>query len=480
MTDIKAQILARRLQRMALEGPSLGCELPSKREHPVVPFARHPAVICEVKRRSPSRGDISPGLKAVDQARHYVESGVLTVSVLTEEDWFKGSLQDLMDVKRAFPQLCVLRKDFLATEEDLKVSWLAGADAVLLIASLLPQNELHNLYKKALELGLEVFMEIHSPEDAQKVRALAPRFTGINSRNLTDFSIDRALPLLTRPSIDWPSKVIYESGIFRLEEAQFASSSGFGGVLVGEAAVRLPALARELTQGFTPWSPTEPLNFWARLLSRKKPTRPLVKICGLARTQDTILADELGVDLLGFILAPSPRQVTPEFIASLPATQALKVGVLTLKEGEEVPAAVVDLLNRGLLDALQFHGNETQELLDAYGTRAYKGLRYQSPTQLESLAKALPPRILVDAFSTHASGGTGQRIPDHELVPLKRALGGQQLWLAGGLNPSNVAEAIRTWLPELIDASSGLEREPGQKDHKKLHLYLREIQNACI
>jgi indole-3-glycerol phosphate synthase/phosphoribosylanthranilate isomerase len=112
-SDIKRDIVCRRLERIATEGFELGHPVPATRQAPLVPFDRPPFVICEVKRRSPSKGVIAGDLDAVAQARRYVEAGVKTISVLTEEDQFGGSLADLMDVKNAFPEIAVLRKDFL-------------------------------------------------------------------------------------------------------------------------------------------------------------------------------------------------------------------------------------------------------------------------------------------------------------------------------------------------------------------------------
>jgi indole-3-glycerol phosphate synthase/phosphoribosylanthranilate isomerase len=484
LSDIKRDIVAKRLARVAQEGFSLGHPVPAQREVPLVAFDRPPFVICEVKRRSPSRGEIQGDLDAVAQARRYVEAGVKTISVLTEEDYFSGSLQDLMDVKKAFPDVAVLRKDFLVRREDLDVAFRAGADAVLLIASLLSADELADLKTWGESLGLAVFVEVHDAADVAKARPLKPRFTGINCRNLGDFSIDRALPLKVRPLVDWTTRLVFESGISRLEEASWAGESGFQGVLVGEGAVRNPGLARELATGFRPPSvhhPSDDVSFWSRLYSRLRPGRPLVKICGLAHRQDAELAQELGADLLGFILAPSPRRVDAGFLRSLRAIRALKVGVVTMGPHEPVPDELVDLLDDGLLDALQFHGQETPALVDIWASRGYKAVRANSSAALGPFQKGIAPRILADAFVKDSegrilTGGTGQRIPNDVLA----TLGSQTLWLAGGLGPENIAEVIHTWHPELIDASSSLEAVPGHKDPAKLKAYFQEIDHACL
>ncbi len=482
MEDVKRAIVARRLERIAVEGFTFGHDVPAQRQVPLVPFDRAPFVICEVKRRSPSKGAIAEGLDAVGQARLYVESGVKTISVLTEEDHFGGSLADLMAVKRAFPDTAFLRKDFLVRTEDLDVSWRAGADAVLLIASLLSPGELARLKAHAEALGLEVFVEVHDEDDVAKARPLRPAYTGINCRDLTDFSIDRAIPLMVRPLIDWPTRLVFESGIFRPEEAEWVALAGFQGILVGEGAVKDPTLAGKLASSFAPevtHHPDPHPSFWARLYARRSKGgsgyRPLVKVCGLAHYDDLALADELGADLVGFIFAPSKRHVDPAFVRHAPRTKALRVGVVQLGPGQTVPEDIAALVDEGFLDALQFHGTEDRSLVDAWADRGYKALGATGPESWQPWLSAVAPRVLADV----GTGGSGQPVGDATLTALAATpLGGTRLWLAGGLGPENVADKIVRWKPELIDASSGLEESPGHKDPAKLRHYFREIERA--
>ncbi len=475
MDDIKKAIVARRLERIAVEGFAFGHPVPEHRAVPVVPFDRAPFVICEVKRRSPSKGVISGGLDAVGQARLYVESGVKTISVLTEEDQFGGSLLDLMAVKNAFPDTAVLRKDFLVRREDIDVSYRAGADAVLLIASLLTAAELADLKTYAEGLGLAVFLEVHDEADCVKAAPLQPAYTGINCRDLTDFSIDRAIPLMTRAHVTWPTRLVFESGIFRPEEAQWAADAGFQGVLVGEGAVKDPTLARRLTASFKPGAVRHPdigAGFWAKLYARRA-GRPLVKICGLAHYDDLELADGLGADAVGFIFAPSKRQIGPDFVRRAPKTRALKVGVVQLDGA--VPDDIAALLDEGYLDALQFHGSEPPPLVDSWASRGYKALSLQGEASWKPWNGSVAPRLLADA----GSGGTGKPIPDNELSAFSgSSFGGKSLWLAGGLGPDNIAERIERWRPELVDASSGLEASPGRKDPALLRRYFKEIDRV--
>ncbi len=240
--NIRDAIVSKRRMRIGREGHALGARIPAKRETPVVPFGRAPGVICEVKRRSPSKGDISAGLDPVRQASLYAAEGITSVSVLTEEDHFRGSLADLISIKRAYPDLSVLRKDFLVDPEDIDISFQAGADAVLLIASVLDGPALKNMHARACELGMAALVELHDEADIEKVCSFSPRLVGINSRNLETFTVDPIHPIALKAKIGWQATLVYESGIRGAEDARLASTSGFDCLLVGEAVLRNPVL----------------------------------------------------------------------------------------------------------------------------------------------------------------------------------------------------------------------------------------------
>lgn len=464
-------ILKKRLEAMSRLGPEFGHPVPDRRQVPLVPFLRKPAVICEIKKRSPSRGDIDPDLNPVDLAAHYRSSGVRTVSVLTEEDRFGGSLADLMAVKSAFPDLAVLRKDFLATEEDVVVSWRAGADAILLIASLLDQKTLADRYNEARRLGLAVLLEVHDRDDLAKARRLRPRFLGINCRDLSSFRVDPMHPLKIRSLVDWNTQVIYESGIMEPYQADWTALNQFHGVLVGEGAVRDQGLARLLVETFRPWPRP---SFWSRLYTPRVNPGTLVKICGITRETDLKMAEQAGADIAGFVLTPSPRQVDPVFIRSLGGTSLLKVGVVQLEAVQGLPPEIEELLEEGSLDALQFHGDETPDLVKSQAHRGYKALSPLTAEECRPWQDIWPPRFLVDAFSPHQKGGTGQRVAEEILEGLQD----HPLWLAGGLGPDNVAQVVQRWKPELVDASSRLEKHPGVKDPEKILRFVEEVRIA--
>lgn len=468
--DIRKEIADKRFQRIKSEGYGLSVQVPAERTVPLINFYNEPFIICEVKRGSPSKGKFASGLNAAEQAGHYYKSGVKQVSVLTEEDRFFGSLQDLIDIKTEYPELSVLRKDFLLDIEDIEVSYLCGADAVLLIASLLEKDNLVAMYNKAMDLGMTALVEVHDKEDVDKVRDLKPELTGINSRNLKNFTIDPLRPLKIRSFIDWDTKVIYESGIRTPRDGEFARDCGFSGVLVGELAVKDKELAGSLVKLFNIERGNSP---WEKLFNRYKQDTPFIKICGLTNKEDFDLAVQLGADLAGFILAESPRKVTPHFIKSLGIQKDIvKVGVVVLKNGEELDSEVLKLVNDGFLDFIQFHGEEDKDKCESYGIPYFKAHRIKDESSLELLG-CFGPADLIDSFSTEAYGGTGKVI-DKKLTGMVGERG--NLWLAGGLNPENIKGIVNEFKPELVDISSGVESKPGKKDHDKLKKYFMELK----
>ncbi|MEW5816958.1 MAG: bifunctional indole-3-glycerol phosphate synthase/phosphoribosylanthranilate isomerase [Spirochaetota bacterium] len=473
-------IVLKRRQRIAESGFNQGIPVPEGRTVPLVPFGRNPFIVCEVKRRSPSKGDIAPGLDAPAQAALYAENGIRSISVLTEHDYFGGSLADLMAVKKRFPGIAVLRKDFLLEPEDVDLSWRAGADAILLIAGILEKKTLELLYKRAQGSGMAVLVEVHGLKDIEKIKPLKPRFTGINSRNLTTFKVDKIHPLKMKKYIQWDTRLVFESGISRYEDALFAFSSGFSGILVGESVIRRPGLIGEIKTALSSGFRGE---FWSRLYARFEPGRPLLKICGLTREEDVYFADDKGADILGFILAESPRMVDPRFVAGLRSTRALKVGVVIANPGKPqgtngsgfVDGSILNLLSGGKLDAVQFHGYESPESCIDLAYPYYKALRIRCDSDIDAISAYHCPRVLLDAFSGKAYGGTGKTIAPALVMAARDKA---PLWLAGGINPTNVEYVVNVFQPELIDVSSGLEDSPGLKSREKIDRFFHRIEAA--
>jgi len=479
MRNIRDEIVAYRRARIAKESHTLGARVPSHRQAPIVPLLGDPPLICEVKRRSPSRGEIYAALDPVELAGRYVANGARSISVLTEEDHFNGSLNDLVVIKQAYPECAVLRKDFLVDLEDIEVSYLAGADAVLLIAAVLSSAQLQELALATQERGMAALVELHGASDVDKARPLRPDLIGINARNLSTFSVDLLDPLRLRHLVDWDHQAVFESGIFTREDARLVAQSGFSAVLVGEAVVRDPGRIRDIAGGFL--DPRRGVrtnhptgDFWSRLVGRN--LRPLVKICGITNRRDAELAVELGADILGFVFADSPRKAEPRMVESLRGLDVLKAAVVVTGGGHgSLPDSVASLLAGGFLDVVQFHGDESPEECASWAYPYYRALRLSSPDDAAPIHSYGSPRVLVDARAASGYGGTGKQLaPD--LIDAAADAG--PLWLAGGLHDQNIAEVVRAYSPELVDASSGLEISPGRKDHRRLERFFKELANV--
>lgn len=486
--NIRDRIVERRKERIAAEGHCFGRTVPDTRMVPLRPFSTSPLCICEIKRRSPSRGALSQNMDPVEQAGLYRAQGCTSISVLTEEDFFGGSLDDLMAVKHAFPDLALLRKDFLVSEDDIRVAWRAGADAILLIASMLTARELADFHTLGTSLGMEVLVEVHSAAEIDKVRPFAPPLVGINCRDLETFALDLLLPLELRRHLDWPCKVVFESGLFSRGDARFAARQDFQGILVGEAVVKRPSLVAELRQGLgeLPQAGQEGRDgyFWnyiANNLAERKvsgTSRPLVKICGLTRTEDARLAHQLGADILGFVFADSPRRASLGVLEASADIPLPKVAVVVAhKEGSSspagLPAEVLEAWNRGLIHAVQFSGDEDGALCESFGLPFYKALRPRSPAELEHTSQFRAPRLLLDAWSATSYGGSGHSASQECIEAFKGPL-----WLAGGIKPSTIAETVLRWKPELVDLASGIESTPGIKSPDLMKQFFKELDHV--
>ncbi|MHB1535636.1 MAG: indole-3-glycerol phosphate synthase TrpC [Acidimicrobiales bacterium] len=194
------------------------------------------AVIAEVKRHSPSRGDLDRGLDPRSLARDYQRGGAAAVSVLTDSEFFHGSPADLI-AARAAVELPVLRKDFTVSPADVCDARLMGADAVLLIAAALSPEELQALLDLSRQLGIDALVEIHDEDEAERTLAAGATLIGINQRNLVSFEVDPArAERLVKVLPDGVVRVA-ESGIRSGEDARRLAAAGFDAVLVGESLV---------------------------------------------------------------------------------------------------------------------------------------------------------------------------------------------------------------------------------------------------
>ena len=497
MKNVIAKIVEMRKKDIENRGYNFGFEIPKNRARQINTFMAQKGVILEIKRASPSKGDISPNLNAVETAKKYRENGANAISCLTEENFFKGNLKDLIEVCNAVQDVAVLRKDFLIDEKEIEIAFLCGADAVLLISGILTLEKMLSMTKKCADLGIRAFCEVRTADDAKKVlkvKKIYPETVvcGVNSRNLKDFSIDLLVPAMLKKTLC--GDVIFESGITTSQAAKKVASMGFSGILLGEFAARNPKKAGEFVKAFQNQNETlcgkkflelaeklnrSPRRFMVGKQSRttvnqknqisesvKKFNPPFIKICGLTRSQDVLLADSLGADFLGFIFAKEfCRNVYGEKFTQiqkiLPQTKAFKVAVITNPNGEEAKLAC-ELVEKGVLDFIQIHGisydevpEKLQNLPHYFALTEKMGNFAELSQKLNSYGEA---RFLQDS-KNHNYGEK------------------EHLWLAGGLNPENVVELCQKFQPELVDVSSGLEDEIcGEKNPDKMRKFFEELE----
>jgi indole-3-glycerol phosphate synthase len=194
------------------------------------------AVISEIKRRSPSKGDLAIGLDPVRLAQQYEAGGAACLSVLTDEDFFGGSAADLVAAREAC-SLPVLRKDFTVSAHDVCDARLMGADCVLLIAAALDQSELMSFLDLARRIGLDALVEIHDEPELQRAIDAGADLIGVNQRDLVTFTVDTARAVRMAPQMPAGVVRVAESGITGPDDAAVLAAAGYHAVLVGEHLV---------------------------------------------------------------------------------------------------------------------------------------------------------------------------------------------------------------------------------------------------
>lgn len=507
MENIIAKIVEQRKKDIENRGYNFGYKIPTKRTRPINKFMAEPGVILEIKRASPSKGDIAPHLNPTETAKTYAKNGAKAISCLTEENYFKGNLQDLIDVCNAVPNVAVLRKDFLIDEKEIEIAYLCGADAVLLISGILSLEKMFSMTKKCRDLGIRAFVEVRSQEDAQKVLEIKKIYAetivcGVNSRNLRDFSVDLLVPAMLKKKLG--GDVIFESGITTSQAAKKVASMGFSGILLGEFAARNPQKAGEFVKAFEnnkenlcgkklielaekvnshntsvivglnptisknkiSVSSTEMTHFETHIETTQSDNhQTLIKICGLTRAEDVLLADSLGADFVGFIFADGfGRNVCgkkfDEIQKILPKIKAFKVAVVTDVQSKETKEAA-NLVEKGILDFIQLHEINYEDVPEYLQKIPHYFAITQKMGNLSEIAEKLnsygEPRFLQD--SKNHDYGTKEH-----------------LWIAGGITEKNVAEICKKFSPELVDVSSGIEDdEVGVKNAEKMKKFFTEL-----
>jgi indole-3-glycerol phosphate synthase/phosphoribosylanthranilate isomerase len=366
--------------------------------------------IAEIKRRSPSAGDLRPDADPAVIASAYAAAGAAAISVLVDER-FGGTWDDLR-AARAATTAPLLAKGFFSTDEHLRTAREAGADAALLLLRDLDDEQTARLMRVAGSLGLDTLVEAHDAEELDRGIALGAPVLGVNARDLSTFAIDRAGQLELVARIPRDRVVVAESGIHTRAEGAAAELAGADAILVGSALMRAPDPAAKL----------------AELLSR-----PLVKVCGLTRQEDVDAAAEAGADLAGFVLVPgSPRAAAA--VLDVPAGM-MSVAVWVGRAG----AAGADLDQVHTVEEGKVRGREAALLRNG-----------------EQVARVL------DLPWEGTDPGHWARAAEAE----------GRIVLAGGLGPENVRDAIAAVRPWAVDAASSLESAPGIKDHDRVKAYV--------
>lgn len=206
------------------------------------------SVIAEVKRASPSKGNINEHVDPVAQAKKYEQSGASAVSVLTDRHFFKGSMADLAAVAEAVPHIPLLCKDFIIDQVQIDAAVDHGASVILLIAAALPENRLQDLYDYAKSLQVDVLFEVHDEHEAEVALNVGADIIGVNNRNLKTFQVDLANTERVAALLQVENKVIVsESGIRTREDVKRVEAAGASAILVGETLMRATNIAETMT-----------------------------------------------------------------------------------------------------------------------------------------------------------------------------------------------------------------------------------------
>lgn len=292
------------------------------------------ALAAEFKRASPAKGDINVDLDAAEQALEYTKVGASVLSVLTEPKWFKGSLQDLRDVRlrtqrwaaeQGVRRPACLRKDFLVDEYQVLEAVAHGADTVLLMVSILSQSRLRALVACSRQWGLEPLVEVVTLQELRVALEAGARVLGVNNRNLHTFELDTtrtaqvAKELRETFRVDYgpgtAMKLLALSGLATAEDVAGCRSIQCSGVLIGEALMRAPDPGMAILELMGGPLKTDGVVSGASASTATLPVAPgavVVKVCGVVQSEDARCAVAAGANLIGVIFAKSKRQASLE------------------------------------------------------------------------------------------------------------------------------------------------------------------------
>jgi indole-3-glycerol phosphate synthase/phosphoribosylanthranilate isomerase len=416
------------------------------------------AIIAEVKMASPSKG-ILLKQDPILLSKSYIEAGAAALSVVTEPNYFKGNIELLRRISD-ISSIPVFRKDFIVDPIELIESKANGADAVLLIASLLSQQQLRELLNFACELDLETVVEIHDYYELHMALSAGAKIIGINNRNLKDLSLSIHTTEHIAPKVPDDVLLISESGISSQREILRLNEYGVYAFLVGTSLIQSPAPKEKLQNLKSPIK---------RMLEQDG---PFIKFCGITNPKDAIDAISSGADLLGYVFCESKRRISFEEFQRIQrevAKEVPKVAVVTLKELVQWRSLATEGIS-----AFQVHGCEPGKLFGIQrpfcipSMSCTKGFKERSVEGFKGL-----PLIHLDGSPM---GGSG-KVCHFELAKVFRALFyPSKVILAGGLTPSNVFEALSKVKPWAVDVSTGIEYRFGKKDKIRMQGFREAVK----
>ena len=421
--------------------------------------------ICEVKKASPSKGIIAEHFPYLDIAKEYEVAGAAAISVLTEPDFFKGDKKYLQEIASTV-KIPVLRKDFIIDEYQIYQAKVWGASAILLICACLDVPTLTKFRELADSLGLSSLVEAHDENEVQMAIDCGARIIGVNNRNLKDFTVDVQNSVRLRNLVQDDVIFVSESGLETPEDIQVLRDNNIGVALMGETFMRSPNKVEKLAYlyGSTYYTPK-------------------VKMCGISKVETIPAVVEAKPDYMGLVFAPSKRQVTVEqakiLIEELHKqcinhydTKVVKTVGVFVNETLDNLVRIADTAN---LDAVQLHGDEDeafiQSLKERTNVEVWKAIQIRTAADTEKWIDSSAEMLLFDAYHKDERGGTGEVFDWSSLDAFERPF-----MLAGGIDSTNVARAIRTVRPYGIDISSGIETN-GMKDDKKITAFTKIVKS---
>lgn len=435
--------------------------------------------ICEVKKASPSKGIIAEHFPYLEIAKEYEVAGAAAISVLTEPDFFKGDKKYLQEIASTV-KIPVLRKDFIIDEYQIYQAKVWGASAILLICACLDVPTLTKFRELADSLGLSSLVEAHDEHEVQMAIDCGARIIGVNNRNLKDFTVDVQNSVRLRNLVQDDVIFVSESGLETPEDIQVLRDNNIGVALMGETFMRSPNKIEKLAYlyGSTYYTPK-------------------VKMCGISKIETIPAVIEANPDYMGLVFAPSKRQVTVDQAKSLVKELHKQYGNRYSRDEVQCSNDVVQefiktvgiFVNETLdnlvtiatevnLDAVQLHGDEDeafiQSLKERTNVEVWKAVQIRSAADAEKWIDSSADMLLFDAYHKDERGGTGEVFDWSSLDEFERPF-----MLAGGIDSTNVARAIRTVRPYGIDISSGIEKE-GVKDNEKIKAFTNIVRTIAM